>query len=204
MIRTAGALGAARAVVVEMAVEVAVGAGREATEAVAGLEGMGGGVGGASTERGPMAPFDVSDQHTQAFLRSVAAGVSVAAGALGGNRWVGQALMNPSNPHAARCQTRGGPWRSSLILIYTNRKLRSPKGDNWEKRERRDAVTREKTLVGNCDTQLCILPPVNCVPIRAALKSGGRSACGGDPRWARAGDARALRASCAQGRRRSG
>ena len=202
-------MGAARAVVVEMAVEVAVGAGREATEAAAGMEGMAGEVVG-STEKGPMAPFDVSDEHThtQAFLRSVAAGVSVAAGAMGGNRWVGQALMNPSNPHAARCQTRGGPWRSSLILIYTNRKLRSPKGDNWEKRERRDAVTREKTLVG-VFYRYVLYPgtfvlPVNCVPIRAALKSGGKSACGGDPRWARAGDARALRASCAQGRRRSG
>lgn len=76
MIRTAGAMGAARAVVVEMAVEVAVGAGREATEAVAGMEGMAGEAVG-STERGPMAPFDaVSDQqtHTQAFLRSVGAG----------------------------------------------------------------------------------------------------------------------------------
>ena len=66
-------MGAARAVVVEMAVEVAVGAGREATEAAAGMEGMAGEVVG-STERGPMAAFDVSDQHTQAFLRSVAAG----------------------------------------------------------------------------------------------------------------------------------
>ena len=138
-------MGAARAVVVEMAVEVAVGAGREATEAVAGMEGMAGEAVG-STERGPMAPFDAASTHTHTgFLTLCRRGGSVAAGALGGNRWVGQALMNPSNPDPTRrgAKREGARGGLPLILINTNRKLRSH-SDNWKaNRERRDAVERK-------------------------------------------------------------
>ena len=108
MIRTAGALGAARAVVVEMAVEVAVGAGREATEAVAGMEGMAGEVVG-STEKGPMAPFDVSDQHTQAFLRSVGRGGLCGRGGAGGKSVGGPSTDEPEQSPRGEVPNERGP-----------------------------------------------------------------------------------------------